>query len=88
MIILSLIIRNVFQIYWFMLIIYILMSWVPSARESTIGQILEKACEPYLGLFRRLIPPFGMIDFSPIIALIALNFIQLGLLKILSYLPF
>jgi len=77
-----------FQIYWFMLIIYILMSWVPSARDSSIGQILEKVCEPYLGFFRRFIPPIGMIDISPIVALITLNFIQMGLLKVLSYLPF
>lgn len=77
-----------FQIYWFMLIIYILMSWVPSARDSSIGQILERVCEPYLGFFRRFIPPIGMIDISPIVALITLNFIQMGLLKVLSYLPF
>lgn len=80
-----LVIDYAFRIYWLMLIIYIFMSWVPSARGSSFGQLLEKACEPYLGIFRRFIPPIGMIDFSPIIALFALNFIQLGLLKVLSY---
>ena len=31
------------------LIIYILMSWFPNARSSTIGQFLARICEPYLG---------------------------------------
>ncbi|NLY78732.1 MAG: YggT family protein [Lysinibacillus sp.] len=77
-----------FQIYSLMLIIYILMSWVPSARGSSFGQLLEKFCEPYLGFFRKFIPPIGMIDFSPIIALITLSFIERGLYKVLSYILF
>ncbi|MBM7578424.1 YggT family protein [Jeotgalibacillus terrae] len=55
------------------LIIYILLSWFPNARESSFGQILAKICEPYLEPFRRIIPPLGMIDISPLIAIIALN---------------
>lgn len=68
-----------FQIYSFMLIGYILMSWIPAAQESSIGKMLQKLCEPYLGFFRKFIPPIGMIDFSPIIAIFALNYIQKGL---------
>lgn len=75
-----------FQIYSFMLIGYILMSWIPSARDSSIGQILEKFCEPYLGFFRKFIPPIGMIDISPIVGLIVLRFIEQGVYKVLSYL--
>lgn len=70
----------IFYIYTFMIIIYVLMSWVPAARESFIGKILEKFCEPYLGIFRKFIPPIGgMLDISPIIALFLLNFIETGL---------
>ncbi|MBB5148953.1 MULTISPECIES: YggT family protein [Ureibacillus] len=77
-----------FQIYSLMLIIYILMSWVPASRGTAFGQILEKFCEPYLGFFRKFIPPIGMIDFSPIIALIVLTFIERGVYKVLSYILF
>lgn len=63
-----------------MLIGYILMSWVPAMQDSAVGRFLETVCEPYLGIFRKFIPPLGMIDFSPIIAIFALNLIQRGLL--------
>ena len=35
--------------YSWALIIYILMSWFPNARSSTIGQFFARICEPYLG---------------------------------------
>lgn len=75
-----------FNIYYFCLIGYILMSWVPALQSSSIGRFLEKVCEPYLGFFRRFIPPIGMIDLSPIVGLIVLNLIESGLYKVLSYL--
>lgn len=69
-----------FTIYQFMIIIYIFMSWVPNIRNSTVGEYLGKLVEPYLGIFRKFIPPIGMIDISPIVALLLLRYIQMGLL--------
>lgn len=69
-----------FQIYWWMIIIYVLMSWIPNVRASFIGEFLGKLVEPYLSIFRRFIPPIGgVLDISPIVALFVLNFVQLGL---------
>lgn len=68
------ILGNVIIYYSFALIIYILMSWFPNARESGIGQFLARICEPYLEPFRRFIPPLGMIDISPIVAILVLRF--------------
>lgn len=65
-------------IYRIVIFASILMSWVPNMRGSTIGQFIDKIAEPYLSFFRKFIPPLGMIDFSPIVALIALSFIQAG----------
>lgn len=79
------IIIQAFTIYTFMLIGYILLSWIPAAQDSAVGRFLAAVCEPYLGIFRRFIPPIGMIDISPIVAFLALRFIQEGLLKVLSY---
>ncbi|MFG6115205.1 YggT family protein [Halobacillus sp. MO56] len=70
---------NAIQIYSWALIIYIFMSWFPGARESSIGQFLAKICEPFLEPFRRIIPPLGMIDISPIVAILVLNFANMGL---------
>lgn len=73
-----------FNIYYYMIIIYILMSWVPQVRETSFGEMLGRLVEPYLQIFRRFIPPLGMIDISPIVALFALHFARLGLFSILS----
>ncbi|MCM3267355.1 MULTISPECIES: YggT family protein [Paenibacillus] len=79
-------IRTLIQIYQYVLIAYVLLSWLPSARESFIGEILGKLCEPYLSVFRRFIPPIGgMIDISPIIALIALRFVGEGIVAVLRF---
>ncbi|HLR62195.1 MAG TPA: YggT family protein [Lentibacillus sp.] len=62
------------ELYSFALIIYIFMSWFPGARESSFGVFLAKICEPYLEPFRKIIPPLGMIDLSPIVAIFVLYF--------------
>lgn len=78
-------VNSLVNIYYWMIIIYILMSWLPNARESKFGEILGKLVEPYLAPFRRFIPPiFGMLDISPIIAIIALRYAAMGLNAILQ----
>ncbi|GEL75954.1 YggT family protein [Tenuibacillus multivorans] len=78
------IIVNAIQIYSFALIAYILMSWFPGARDSSIGQFLGKICEPFLEPFRRIIPPLGMIDISPIVAIIVLNLASRGAIELFN----
>ncbi|MDR4937245.1 YggT family protein [Rossellomorea marisflavi] len=73
------ILSSLLNIYMWALIIYILMSWFPNARETSIGQILARICEPYLEQFRKFIPPLGMIDISPIVAFIVLRLADKGL---------
>ncbi|MCS1350637.1 YggT family protein [Mechercharimyces sp. CAU 1602] len=77
------IINLLVTVYSYILIGYIFLSWVPQARESVLGQALARLAEPYLGLFRRFIPPIGMIDISPIVALIALRLAWRGLVVLL-----
>ena len=78
------IVSTAFLVYRFMLIGYILMSWVPALQDSAVGRFLETVCEPYLGFFRKFIPPIGMIDISPIVGLIALVFIERGVYSVLA----
>ncbi|MBN6887081.1 YggT family protein [Cytobacillus horneckiae] len=74
------------QLYSWALIIYILLSWFPNARESAIGQFLARICEPYLDPFRKIIPPLGMIDISPIVAIIVLRLASAGLIQLFAWL--
>ena len=56
----------------------LLMSWLPTDRGllADIYRVLGRVCDPYLNLFKKLIPPLGgMVDVTPIIALLVL---QLG----------
>ncbi|QNK87026.1 YggT family protein [Sporosarcina sp. resist] len=75
-------ITGAISIYSILLIIYILMSWIPASRETKFGIILGKITEPYLGFFRKFIPPLGMIDISPIVGIFALRFISDGVTAI------
>ena len=86
MVILYNLISTAASLYMYALIIYIFMSWLPNVRESSIGQMFAKICEPYLELFRRFIPPIGMIDISPIVAIFALQLALRGVLSVLVYL--
>ncbi|WP_182199085.1 YggT family protein [Paraliobacillus salinarum] len=69
------IIMSLIDLYSMALVIYILMSWFPGARESSIGEFLAKICEPYLEPFRKIIPPIGMLDISPIVAILVLTYL-------------
>ncbi|WP_255376257.1 YggT family protein [Collinsella sp. An2] len=64
--------------YEMLILIYIILRWFP-LREGglayDIAVVLQSICEPFLGLFRRIIPPMGGLDFSPVIAILALNLI-------------
>lgn len=80
------IVGTLFQIYFYMILVYVLMSWLPNVRESFVGELLGKLVEPYLAPFRRFIPPImGMIDISPIVALFVLQLAQRGVYALLGY---
>jgi YggT family protein len=73
------------RIYSTMLIIYVVMSWLPSVKESFIGELLGKMVDPYLTPFRRLIPPIGgIIDITPIVAYFSLSLVAQGLVTVLG----
>lgn len=62
--------------YSMIIFVYILMSWFPvgAGIVGDVYRFLGRLCDPYLDLFRRFIPPIGgMIDVSPIVALLVLQ---------------
>lgn len=74
---LTLLLYRLIEAYTLIIFVYVIMSWFPS-RNGIIGDIytvLGRICDPYLDLFRKLIPPIGgMVDVTPIIALLVLSF--------------
>ena len=80
---------NVFTtLYGLVILAYILTGWLRLPYSPTLNRIqrfLYDVCEPYLRLFRRLLPATGAIDFSPILAFIALGVIDRLLIWILDH---
>ena len=66
------------DIYTWIILAYCIMTWFPVATGviADIRDALSKIVDPFLGIFRKFIPPIGgMIDISPIVALIVLQFV-------------
>jgi YggT family protein len=80
---------NVFiALYGLVILAYILTSWLRLPYSVTLNRIqrfLYDVCEPYLRLFRRLLPSTGALDLSPILAFVALGVIDRLLIWILEH---
>ncbi|KUK48818.1 MAG: YGGT family protein [Actinobacteria bacterium 66_15] len=74
------------RFYEILIIAYILMSWFrpSSGMLLDIYRVLGTITEPWLGIFRRFIPPMGAIDFSPIVALLVLRLAANALIRVMT----
>ena len=61
----------------------VVLSWVPVKLPWSLGEFVFSVTEPILAPIRRALPFMGGMDFSPFIALIAIQFIASILLRIL-----
>ena len=62
-------------VYILLIFIYVLSSWIRLPYSPWLRRIqdfLRDVCEPYLRLFRRLLPSFGPLDLSPVVAVVVL----------------
>ena len=74
----------VFNIYMWVIIIRALISWVSPDPYNPIVQILTKMTEPLLRPIRKLVPPHKVgVDLSPLIAVLAVVFLQYALIDTL-----
>jgi len=67
------------SVYVLLIFAYIITSWIRLPYSTWLNRIqrfLYDVCEPYLRLFRRILPPLGPIDLSPIIAVIVLFIVR------------
>ncbi|OGW36953.1 MAG: hypothetical protein A2010_05530 [Nitrospirae bacterium GWD2_57_9] len=74
----------VLNIYMWVIIIRALISWVNPDPYNPIVQILTKMTEPVLAPIRKLVPAYKIgIDFSPLIAILVIIFLQYALINTL-----
>jgi YggT family protein len=67
-------------IYLAVLFIRVLLTWFPSVNwYSQPFAFLARVTDPYLNLFRNIIPPMGGMDFSAMLAITVLSLLQRAL---------
>jgi YggT family protein len=67
----------IFTLLTFAIIANAILSWLPMDRyNNPVVRVLDEITAPILEPLRRFIPPFGMMDITPIIALIILQVLQ------------
>ena len=69
-------INLLFQILIFAILIRALISWFPIAPTSPIIRLLDDITEPVLSPLRRIVPRLGMMDITPIVAMVGLSILQ------------
>ncbi len=69
-------------IYSLLIVVRIVLSWVTTYQNAVL-RFLLKITDPILEPFRKLIPPLGMFDISPIIVLFLLRFLQIAVAGVL-----
>ena len=82
----SRIVLQLFTLYYYILILRIFLTWIPNVdMEQNPLCWLRAITDPFLNIFRGIIPPIGgMLDISPILAFLALWLFQTIAINILS----
>ena len=85
-------VQALFLVYILLIFVYILLNMMfslglrpPYSRiVDAIMNFLRDVCEPYLKIFRRFIPPIGMFDLTPMIAIIVLWIVQMLVVSLIQ----
>ena len=66
----------ILKIYFFAMIVMIILSWVAPNASHPGALLVMQLVEPIMAPVRKVIPPLGMIDLSPILVFIAINLVD------------
>jgi YggT family protein len=74
-----------FDVYILLILAYVLTSWIRMPYSlHRVQRFLDDVCEPYIRIFRRVLPSLGPLDLSPIVAVITLVVVQRLLLGLIE----
>ena len=80
-------VEALFTVYLILIFVRILLSWIPRLPYNpvlhAVVTFVHDVTDPYLRLFRRVLPPVGMFDLSPLAAWFVLWAIKLLLLSVI-----
>ncbi len=67
------------KIYFFALLAMIILSWIAPGGNNPALYLLHQITEPVMAPFRKILPPMGGLDLSPILVFVLINVIQIAL---------
>lgn len=74
----AMVLDSVLTIYFWIVLIRVLSSWLNPDPYNPIVKFLHRATDPVLNRVRRILPPMGGMDFSPILVLFAIQFVKVA----------
>ena len=79
----AIILEKVLSLYSIVIMIAVLISWVSPDPFNPIVQLLRSITEPFFGWIRQRLPfaVVGMIDLSPLVALLLIQLIQMAVIR-------
>ncbi|MFO7310918.1 MAG: YggT family protein [Bacillota bacterium] len=81
-------VNTLFEVYSWLLLIRILLTWFPVDPYNPAVRFIARVTDPFLRLFRGILPPIGMLDLSPILAFIVLNLLRRLVVEVLWAIAF
>ncbi|OUM96554.1 MAG: hypothetical protein BAA04_00765 [Firmicutes bacterium ZCTH02-B6] len=81
-------VNTLFEVYSWLLIIRILLTWFPVDPYNPAVRFIARVTDPFLRPFRGILPPIGMVDLSPILAFIVLNLVRRLVVSVLWSIAF
>ena len=68
--------RTLIDLYALIILIRVVLSWLPVDRDQAWARFIVDVTEPLVGPIRRILPPFGGLDFSPLVAMLLLQLLR------------
>lgn len=80
----SVFIKIFFELLGFAIIIRVILSWIGGRAHNRFTVFVHEITEPVLGFVKKILPPMGVMDFSPLVALVGLDLIKNLLLYLIG----
>ncbi|MDH4229875.1 MAG: YggT family protein [Nitrospirota bacterium] len=77
----ALVLDALLTIYFWIFFARVLLSWVNPDPYNPIVQFLRRATDPVLRQAQRILPPMGGMDFSPLLVLLGIKFLQVAVVQ-------
>ena len=69
-------VATLIDLYSFVVLVAVVFSWIRVSSRHPLARIVYSLTEPVLAPIRRVLPPMGGLDFSPMVLLIALRLLS------------